>query len=105
MSIISLATIDEAPLERDPFDFLVIKGAIKPETLEALNKDYPEIDKPTNFNPKDLEYGPSFEQLLEELDSQTFEDHVARKFGVALKGAIKTITVRKYSEPSDGHPY
>ena len=51
MSIISLATIDEAPLERDPFDFLVIKGAIKPETLEALNKDYPEIDKPTNFLP------------------------------------------------------
>jgi len=103
MSIISLVTIDEAPLERDPFDFLVIKGAIKPETLEVLNNDYPEIDKPTNFNPKDLEYGPSFEQLLEELDSQAFEDHVARKFGIDLKGAIKTITVRKYSEPSDGH--
>jgi hypothetical protein len=103
MSIISLASIDDASLERDPFDFLVIKGAIKPETLELLNSDYPEIDKPTNFDPGDLEYGPSFAQLLEELDSQAFEDHVARKFGINLKGAIKTITVRKYSEPSDGH--
>jgi hypothetical protein len=50
MSILSLATIDEAPLERDPFDFLVVKGAIEPKTLEALNNDYPEIDKPTNFD-------------------------------------------------------
>jgi hypothetical protein len=103
MSIISLASIDDASLERDPFDFLVIKGAIKPETLEVLNSEYPEIDKPTNFDPGDLEYGPSFAQLLEELDSQAFEDHVARKFDINLKGAIKTITVRKYSEPSDGH--
>ena len=103
MPIISLASIDDAPLERDPFDFLVIKGAIKPETLETLNSDYPDIDKPTNFNPRDLEYRPSFAQLLEELDSQAFEDHVARKFGINLTGAIKTITVRKYSEPSDGH--
>ena len=103
MSILSLATIDEAPLERDPFDFLVVKGAIEAETLELLNNDYPAIDKPTNVDPKELEYGPSFKQLLEELDSQEFEDHVARKFGVDLKDAIKTTTVRKYSEPSDGH--
>jgi len=103
MSILSLAAIDEAALERDPFDFLVVKGAIEPETLEVLNNDYPKIDKPTNFDPKDLEYGPSFRQLLKELDSQAFEDHVASKFGVDLKGTIKTITVRKYSESSDGH--
>jgi len=41
--------------------------------------------------------------LLEELDSPEFEEHVARKFGVDLIGAKKTITVRQFSEPSDGH--
>jgi len=52
---------------------------------------------------------PVFEQtnrylkLLEELDSPEFERRVAAKFGVDLAGSRKTITVRRFSEPSDGH--
>ncbi len=106
MSILQLAVFDNAPLQQDPYDFLVVKEAIRPEALEALNRDYPEIDKPANYSPEDLEYGPAFEQLLDELDSAEFEQRVEKKFGVDLSGAIKTITVRKFSEPSDGniHP-
>ena len=103
MSVLNIAAFDNAPLERDPFNFLVVKDAIRPETIENLNRDYPQIDKPANYDPADLEYGPSFRQLLEELDSPEFERHVARKFGVDLSGSIKTITVRKYSESSDGN--
>ena len=103
MSVLDLTALDSAPLQQDPYDFLVVKNAIRPETLRELNHDYPQIDKPANYAPGDLEYGPSFKQLLEELDSPEFEQHVARKFGVNLDGAIKTITVRKFSEPSDGH--
>jgi len=103
MSVLNLAAIEAAPLQHDPFDFLVVRQAIGPEKLEVLNRDYPRIERPANFAPRDLDYGPSFERLLEELDSPEFEERVARKFGVDLKGAIKTITVRRYSEPSDGH--
>lgn len=103
MSVLNLAAFDRSSLNRDPFDFLVVKGAISTENLAQLNRDYPSIDKPTNYDPNDLEYGESFAQLLKELDSQAFQDRVAEKFGVNLDGAIKTITVRKYSEPSDGH--
>jgi len=103
MSVLNLAAFDRAPLSRDPFDFLVVKDAIAPETLAVLNRDYPRIDKPTNYDPGDLEYGESFAQLLKELDSPEFQRQVANKFGVNLDGAIKTITVRKFSEPSDGH--
>ena len=103
MSVLNLAAIDSAPLQQDPFDFLVVKDVIAPEMIATLNHDYPPIDKPANYAPKELDYGPSFRQLLDELDSQEFEQHVAKKFGVDLSGAIKTITVRKYSEPSDGN--
>jgi SM-20-related protein len=103
MSVLNLAAVDRAELQRDPFDFLVVRNAIEPETLEALNQDYPQIDKPANYAPEDLRYGPRFGELLEELDSPEFERRVAGKFGVDLAGTHKTITVRRYSEPSDGH--
>jgi SM-20-related protein len=103
MSVLNLAALVRAPLRHDPFDFLVVRDAIEPKTIEALNQDYPQIDKPANYAPEDLRYGPRFGQLLEELDSPEFERCVAGKFEVDLTGARKTITVRRYSEPSDGH--
>jgi Rps23 Pro-64 3,4-dihydroxylase Tpa1-like proline 4-hydroxylase len=99
----NLAVFDNTPLQREPFDYVVAEGVISPEKLEGLNRDYPEIDKPANYSPEALTYGPSFQQLLDELDDPEFERHVAEKFGVDLTGAIKTITVRKFSEPSDGN--
>ena len=103
MAIFDLSALESTPLQHDPFDFFVAKNAIGADTISALNSDYPEIHKPANFSPEDLTYGPAFAQLLEELQSQAFEDTVARKFNVNLAGTTKTITVRKYSEPSDGN--
>ena len=103
MSMIKLDAIDAASLETEPYDYLVVPGVIDAGNIEMINRDYPRIEEPTNFDPSELEYGPAFAQLLQELDSPEFEQHVARKFGVDLDGAIKTITVRKYSEPSDGN--
>lgn len=103
MEILDLSALDRTPLEHDPFDYVVVKDAVRSELLEALNRDYPEIDRPANYSPEDLQFGPAFQQLLDELDSPELETHVARKFGVSLEGATKTITVRKFSEPSDGN--
>ena len=103
MSVLDLTAIDKAPLQQEPYDFLVARDVIRPGMISQLNQDYPEIDKPANYSPAELEYGPSFRHLLEELDSPEFEQHVADKFNVDLTGAVKTITVRKFSEPSDGN--
>lgn len=103
MALLNLAAFDNAPLQRDPFDFLIAEGVMSNETLDEVNRDYPAIDIPANFKPEDLEYGPSFEQLLEEVDSDEFQAAVENKFGVDLNNTAKTITVRKYSEMSDGN--
>lgn len=103
MSVLNLAVFDNSPLQHDPFDYVVAEGVIASAKLEQLNRDYPEIDKPANYSPDDLSFGPSFQQLLDELNSDELEQHVAQKFGVNLDGALKTVTVRKYSEPSDGN--
>ncbi len=103
MALLNLAAFDNAPLQHDPFDFLIAEGVMSDETLDKVNRDYPAIDLPANFKPEDLEYGPSFKQLLEEVDSDEFQAAVENKFGVDLNNTTKTITVRKYSEMSDGN--
>ncbi len=103
MALLNLAAFENTPLQHDPFDFLIAEGVMSPDTLAKVNQDYPQIDLPANFKPEDLQYGPAFKQLLEELNSPEFQAAVERKFGVSLANTEKTITVRKYSELSDGN--
>jgi len=103
MALLNLAAFDNTPLQHDPFDFLIAEGVMSDEALEEVNQDYPAIDIPANFKPEDLEYGPSFKRLLKEVDSDEFQAAVENKFGVDLHNTTKTITVRKYSEMSDGN--
>ena len=103
MAILDLTNFENAALEHDPFEFVVAHGVMNAGAIEALNRDYPDIDLPANYNPEDLDYGPSFQQLLDELNSAEFDSIIESKFGVDLDGTEKTITVRKYSEMSDGN--
>ena len=103
MALLNLAAFDNTPLQHDPFDFLIAEGVMSDDALDEVNQDYPAIDIPAKFKPEDLEYGPSFKRLLEEVDSEEFQAAVENKFGVDLHNTTKTITVRKYSEMSDGN--
>jgi len=103
MAILDLTNFESAPLQHDPFNFVVAQGVMSTDTIEALNRDYPSIDLPANYSPEDLDYGPSFQQLLDELNNAEFDSVIESKFGVDLEGTEKTITVRKYSEMSDGN--
>jgi hypothetical protein len=101
--ILNLAALERAILQTDPFEFLIEPNAINSEAIDPLNQDYPEIDQPANYSIKNLPYGPTFAQLVNELNSAEFEDYIERKFSVNLQQTFKTITVRKFSEPSDGN--
>lgn len=103
MTLLNITAFENTPLQRDPFDFLILPNAVDAEALAQVNRDYPAIETPANFRPRDLSYGPAFRQLLDELESPAFQTAVERKFGVDLDNTEKTITVRKYSEPSDGN--
>ena len=87
MTILNLGTFENTPLEHDPFDFVVAKGVMDTGVLAEVNRDYPEIDLPANFKPEDLSYGPSFRQLLDEVDRPAFKAAIERKFGVNLDGS------------------
>lgn len=103
MTVLDLGAIDASPLQRDPFDYLVVPGCIQPDELAAINYDYPDIDRPGNLNLEDTSFGPRFQQFLDELEGPEFAEHVGRKFGLDLSECPTTVTVRKYCERSDGN--
>ena len=103
MALTELAELDAAELQTDPFDYIVVPEFLPKEPLKLVNKDYPDITTATNHALGDLHFGPRFSELVDELRSDEFKQHLGAKFGVDLSDCPTTITVRKYCERSDGH--
>ena len=84
MLAIDLQAIDAAKLQTDPFDFLVVPGCVSPAALEAVNRDYPQIERPGNLNLDGLHYGAAFAAFMDELQGPDLAEHLGRKFSVEL---------------------
>ena len=103
MKTIDLEAFERSVLKRDPCDYIMVPGFIKADALQAINRDYPEIGTPGNFPPDQLEYGPAFRTLLDELNSEILRQRYCEKFGLDLSGYPLQITVRKFSAATDGN--
>lgn len=103
MPLLNFTALDATPLQREPFDYLVVPDFLTPGALAGANRDYPAITSPGNKDLEALHYGPGFGALIDELTGAEFARHIAGKFGVDLDDAATTVTVRKFSEASDGN--
>jgi hypothetical protein len=102
-ALFDFTAFDATPLARDPFDYLIVPGFLRPEALAALNRDFPRIEGPSNYPPERLAYGPAFAALVEALRGRGFAGHLEHKFGVDLSGCTATIGIRRFCEATDGH--
>lgn len=101
--ITQLGRLQSAQVQQDPFPFMVVPGFIDAQALAAVNADYPQIDSAANHALEDLDYGPAFARLIEELESAEFARILGARFAMALEHLPSTITVRKYCERTDGN--
>ncbi len=104
--LLDLAALDATPLQRDPYDWVVVPEFLRPEAFDAVLADFPKLEDPRNHPVASLQYGPAFAQLLDELRSPQAAAHFSRKFGVELGACGADLTVRGQCEASDGniHP-
>jgi hypothetical protein len=96
------AAFRAAPLVRQPFDYLIVPGFVKPWARAAVNADFPKIDKPGSFPVGGLSYGLAFADLLATLEGDEFRSAFEEKFGVCLDGRPATVTVRGRCGLRDG---
>ena len=102
LSMLDLENFRTTPLTREPFEFLIVPEFVKPEAREAIDKDYPEVNRPGSFPLREVSYGPAFASLIEEMRSNEFRQAFEEKFNVDLTNRPDMITVRGRCSEKDG---
>jgi SM-20-related protein len=102
MSLLNLEAFRHTPLVHEPFDHCIIPRFIKPEALDRIQADYPDIKQGGSFPVGTLAYGPAFETLAQELLGPAMRAVFADKFKLDLSDRPATLTVRGLCRAKDG---
>lgn len=100
--MIDLQAISKADVASEPFQFFATGGVLPKADLEAIRRDFPNIEKPGIFPLTELTYGPAFAKLIDDIKSPALAEAVGQKFGVDLTGLPLMITVRGRAQAKDG---
>ncbi|MBV8558439.1 MAG: hypothetical protein JO116_23100, partial [Planctomycetaceae bacterium] len=92
MSALDLAAFRATPLTKEPFDYLILPGFLKPEARAAINADYPEVTRPGSFPLSEVSYGPAFAAMIDELRSAEVQHAFEKKFAMDLTDRPTMIT-------------
>jgi SM-20-related protein len=99
---LDLEALKAVPLIREPFQYFVVPGCVRPESRAKINADYPKISEGGSFPVAQLSYGAAFREFLDDLESEEFREAFEEKFDLDLAGRPTTITVRGQCSPKDG---
>lgn len=102
MGMLDLEAFAGTTLVREPFPYLIVPGFLKAEARDAVQRDYPEIAKPGSFPISEVDYGPAFETLVEELEGPDLRAAFEAKFEMDLGGRPTMMTVRGRAQAKDG---
>ncbi len=102
MLALSLDAFRATPLEKDPYEYVIVPGFVRDEALDEINRDFPAIRRAGSFPVAELDPGAGFMALLHELDGPDFEAAMSEKFGIDLADFPTMFTVRGHCRKRDG---
>jgi len=102
MRCLDLESFCSTSCTREPFEYLVVPGFVREQARSRINADYPNISERGSFPVGQVTYGPAFQELLDELESDELRLAFEQKFNIDLTGRPTTVTVRGQCGPKDG---
>ena len=102
MNYCDLAALERTPLERDPFEYVVVPDFLRSDRFPEVLSDYPEVPGPGSHPPAELSIRGHFEALIEELRGPEFQTTIERKFEIDLTDRPTMYTVRGFVWEKDG---
>ncbi len=100
--MIDLDRFHATPLERDPFEHLVVPQFIDSDSMAELDRDFPSVPKAGSFPLSELSSGPAFDRLVDQLHGDALRKAVESKFEIDLTGRPSMLTVRGRAGAKDG---
>ena len=100
--ILDLDRLRDAPLRRDPFDFVIVENFLRCECVPGLVAGFPRIKRHGSFPLEAVECGAAFAGLMAELEGHALRREIEQKFAIDLSGRPTLITVRGHSDGKDG---
>jgi hypothetical protein len=101
-AILNLNLLENSELRTDPYPFLILESFIHPELSTEILKDFPAVHFGGSVPLPELKYGPSFAQLIQELEGNELRGCLERKFSIDLKDRPTFLTVRGRTRAKDG---
>jgi hypothetical protein len=81
---------------------LIVPEFVKAEARTAIDRHYPEVNRPGSFPLREVTYGPGFAKLIDEMRSEDFRKAFEEKFNINLTNRPDMITVRGRCSEKDG---
>jgi hypothetical protein len=100
--MLDFARLDAAQVTTEPFPFAIVPAFVAPECRNAVEADYPHIERPGSFPLASLSFGAAFRQMIDELTGAKMREFVARKFAIDLESRPVMVTVRGRCTARDG---
>jgi SM-20-related protein len=100
--MLKLDTLRATPIERDPFDYVIVRNFVEREKLAEVLADYPQVPGPGSHPPAGLKISGHFKKLMDELLDGPFRKIVEEKFDIDLSGRPTMYTVRGFCRARDG---
>lgn len=92
-AILDEEAIRAAQLQREPYDYAFVEQAMKPSWKKKVLDDAPEIPWRGSYAMRQLDYGPHFETVLQDLRSERFRDIVSDTLQMDLSGCPASIVM------------
>lgn len=102
MAHLDLDKLRSAKLETEPFSYTVVPAFLPPPSVARINATYPAITTGGSYPIESLDPGMVIRDVIEELDGPAFEQAIAEKFDVALRGRPKMYSLRGWTRAKDG---
>ena len=100
--MLKLDVLRSTPLERDPFEYVIVKDFVDHQKLKAVLADYPDVPGPGSHPPDGLNISGHFKEFIDELLGPSFQNVVEEKFDVDLANRPTMYTVRGFCRARDG---
>jgi SM-20-related protein len=102
LTLLDLERLRASPLQRDPFDYVIVEKFVPTEHTPDLIADFPPLGGHGSFPLAKETCGTAFARLAAELEGEDLRRSIEDKFAIDLDGRPTMITLRGFSDGKDG---